>query len=110
MGEKTETPAAPQPSTASVTLSTPIVRGDTSIETLSLRKPRAGDLRGLSLNEVLQSDVSSLIRLVPRISDPSLTELEVENLEADDLAEVGGTIFGFFMSPAQKAALAKLTG
>ena len=110
MGEKTETPAASQPSTASVTLSAPIVRGDTSIETLSLRKPRAGDLRGLSLNEVLQSDVSSLIRLVPRISDPSLTELEVENLEADDLAEVGGTIFGFFMSPAQKAALAKLTG
>ena len=53
--------------------------------------------------------MSSLIRLIPRISDPSLTENEIENFEADDLAEVGGTIFGFFMTPAQKAALAKLT-
>ena len=105
------TPAqAALPASATVTLNAPVVRGETSIEQLTLRKPRAGDLRGLSLNEVLQSDVTSLIRLVPRISDPSLTEQEVENFEADDLAEVGGTIFGFFMSPAQKAAFAKMTG
>lgn len=95
--------------TASVTLATPIARGDTNVEMISLRKPKAGELRGLTLQDVLQSDVSALMKLVPRISDPALTEHEVAELEADDFAEIGGTIFGFFMTPAQKAAIAKLT-
>jgi len=98
------------PVTATVKLGTPIARDDTEVAQLTLRKPKAGDLRGLSLQDVLQSDVTSLIRLVPRISDPALTELEVSELEADDVAEIGGTIFGFFMSPAQKLAIEKLTG
>lgn len=113
MDTKTDTAPAAAPKgavTAPVTLASPIKRGDTEIASLTLRKPRAGELRGLNLNELLNADVTSIIRVVPRISDPSLTEQEVENLEADDLAEVGGVIFGFFMNQTQKAALAKLTG
>ncbi|HYC80799.1 MAG TPA: phage tail assembly protein [Croceibacterium sp.] len=96
--------------TAPVTLANPVRRGDSEIAAVVLRKPLGGDLRGLTLQDVLQSDVNALIKLVPRISDPPLTEQEVAALEADDIAEVGGTIFGFFMTPAQKAMLARLTG
>ena len=95
---------------AQVKLNTPIKRGDEEITEVSLRKPLGGDLRGLSLNEVLQSDFVSLAKLVPRISTPALHEHEMDTMPADDIAEIGGTIFGFFMTPAQKAALKKITG
>ena len=96
--------------TATVKLGTPIARDGGEIEQVTLRKPKAGELRGLNLQDILQSDVGALIKLVPRISDPALIDSEVEDLEADDLAEIGGTIFGFFMTPAQRAAISQLTG
>lgn len=88
-----------------VTLSTPIVRGETRIEKLTLRKPRGGELRGLTLQDILQTDVGAIITLIPRISDPILIKDEAENLEADDLAEIGGVIRGFFMTATERKAI-----
>lgn len=91
-----------------VTLNAPIIRGESEIATLRLRKPMAGDLRGLNLQDLMQMDVTSIIRLLPRISDPMLMEVEAATLPADDLAEIGGTLRGFFMTAAEKAAVQKL--
>jgi len=107
MAEEAPTPA---PSTSpgtrqSVTLTEPIVRGDTSIERITLRKPRAGELRGLSLQDVITSDISTLLTLIPRISDPPLTAPEADGLDPADLAEIGGTIRGFFMTSAERQVL-----
>ncbi|WP_299307812.1 phage tail assembly protein [uncultured Croceicoccus sp.] len=106
----TPAPAASVPQTADVALATPITRGDTTIERITLRKPKAGALRGLTMQDILQADVSALITLIPRISNPALTAEEAAELEADDFAEIGGTVFGFFMTPRQKAQIEKLTG
>lgn len=88
-----------------VTLNTPIVRGETTIEKLTLRKPKGGELRGLTLQEILQTDIGTIITLVQRISDPILIKDEADNLEADDLAEIGGVIRGFFMTTAERKAI-----
>lgn len=88
-----------------VTLSTPIVRGETTIDKLTLRKPKGGELRGLALQDILQTDIGAILTLIPRISDPPLIKEEADNLEADDLAEIGGTIRGFFMSATEKKAV-----
>lgn len=85
-----------------ITLAEPVVRGDTRIETLRLRKPRAGELRGLSLQDVIQTDFTALLTLVPRISEPPLTGEEADRLDPADIAEIGGTIRGFFMTRAEK--------
>ena len=37
-----------------VTLDTPLKRGEQLIEKVTLRKPMSGELRGLSLNDILQ--------------------------------------------------------
>ncbi|WP_236672036.1 phage tail assembly protein [Croceicoccus sp. YJ47] len=66
-------PAASVPQTADVPLATPIARGDTTIDRITLRKPKAGALRGLTMQDILQADVSALITLIPRISTPALT-------------------------------------
>lgn len=99
------TPAATEPTFASVTLATPLVRGETTIDSLRLRKPRAGELRGLSLQDVITSDITTLLTLIPRISEPPLTGPEADALDPADLAEIGGTIRGFFMTAAERQVL-----
>lgn len=78
-----------------IALSTPIKRGDTEIAEIVLRKPASGELRGLKLTDLLNGDVSATIRLVPRISQPSLTEQEVAAMDPADLYDCADEIAGF---------------
>ena len=85
-----------------VTLDTPIRRGTTSINSITLRKPTSGELRGVSLVELLQMDVGSLIKVLPRISSPSLTAVEVAGMDPADLLALSSKISGFLL---QKSAM-----
>lgn len=87
-----------------ITLDTPIKRGDNDIATVTLRKPSAGELRGVTLTDLLQMDVSALTKVVPRISDSALTEIEVSRMDPADLVQIGGAVAGFLLP---KAALAE---
>ena len=101
-----DAPAAePKNRFETVTLSEPIVRGETTIEKLTIRKPRSGELRGLTLQDVLSTEVSAILKLIPRISEPPLTVEEADNLASEDLAEIGGTLRGFFMTQAERQAI-----
>ncbi|MDZ4374908.1 MAG: hypothetical protein U1C74_26310, partial [Phenylobacterium sp.] len=66
------------PRPGEVQLEEPIRRGDQVIGMLRLRKPKSGELRGLSLSELLNSDVSAIIKVLPRITSPSITEAEAD--------------------------------
>ena len=85
-----------------VELDTPITRDDKKIESVDLRKPKAGELRGLSLADVLNLDVDSITKLVPRISTPTLTEHEVRNMDPADLVECGKEIAIFLLQKRHK--------
>lgn len=85
-----------------VTLDTPIRRGTNSIDSITLRKPNSGELRGVSLVELLQMDVGSLIKVLPRISSPSLTAVEVAGMDPADLLALSSKISGFLL---QKSAM-----
>ncbi|MCL1075979.1 phage tail assembly protein [Shewanella dokdonensis] len=84
-------------STETVTLDNPIQRGDTQITDITLRKPKAGELRGLNLNDILNMDVNSLTVLLPRISSPMLTKDEARQLEPEDLLLLGGAVANFLL-------------
>ena len=79
-----------------VTLTRPIVRGETSVDFVTLREPDAGAMRGLKLLDVMQMDVSALIRLIPRIAEPYLAEAEVALMGPADIARLGMAVVGFF--------------
>ncbi|MDT8758250.1 phage tail assembly protein [Sphingomonas psychrotolerans] len=98
-------PAAADKRFETVTLATPVKRGETTIADLMLRKPTAGELRGLNLSEIVSSDVTAILTLIPRISSPPLTQPEADALEADDLTEIGGVIRGFFMTRVERETL-----
>lgn len=88
-----------------ITLDAPIKRGDTEITSLTLRKPSAGELRGVTLTDVLQMDVTALIRVIPRISNPTLTEAEVSSMDPSDFTLAGGTVASFLLGRADLEAL-----
>lgn len=111
------TTEAPAPEAAArsrpftIALAEPIKReSGVDVTAITLRKPKAGELRGLSISNLVNSDAGSLITLLPRIAEPFITEAEAADLSAEDFAEIGGTIVGFFMSAAQKQMIAQMAG
>lgn len=88
-----------------IPLGAPIVRGDTKIENLTLRKPGAGELRGLTLQDIYSLDVGTILTIVTRISNPPLTAEEANALDPSDLMEIGGAIKDFFLTTAERAAM-----
>ena len=107
MKDTTAAPASPQATPGVITLETPIVRGEQRIESITLRKPAAGELRGIKLADLLNADVGSILTLLPRITSPTLTAHEAAELDTVDLAAVTGEVIGFFMSRAQRTALSQ---
>jgi len=87
-----------------VVLDTPIKRGNTTIDRITLRKPAAGELRGLHMANLLQMDVASLMKLLPRISTPGVTEPEAAAMDPADLMACGAKISGFLLQKRDQAA------
>ena len=50
-----------------VIFDTPLMRGEQKVEQVTLTKPNAGTLRGVSLASLANSDVDALIKVLPRI-------------------------------------------
>ena len=87
-----------------VTLDQVIQRGDTTITEVQLRKPKAGEMRGLNMADVLQMDVNALTKLLPRITTPILTEAEIGNMDPADLMQLGSEV-STFLVPKKMAYL-----
>lgn len=87
-----------------VTLVTPITRGEEKVASVTVSKPTVGALRGQKLMSVMQMDVNAMIAILPRCTQPSLLPDEVANLDPADFLSLAGTVIGFFMSPADRAA------
>lgn len=85
-----------------VIFESPIKRGDTAITQVELNKPTAGSLRGVRLADLCQSDVDALLTVLPRITVPSLTKAECNNLDPVDLISLGGKVIGFLQSKSDE--------
>ena len=53
-----------EPVIKTVTLETPIKRGDKEITEIQVRKPKAGELRGVSLSALMQMDVNEITKVM----------------------------------------------
>ncbi|MFS4552077.1 phage tail assembly protein [Comamonas resistens] len=99
--DQTTAQAAPaQDGVATISLQTPIKRGATEITSLKLRKPNTGALRGVSLADLLQMNVSALQVVLPRISEPTLVKHEVDQLDPADLVACALEVAGFLVPKA----------
>lgn len=89
---------------AVVELDKPITRGTNTHKSLTLRKPASGELRGVSLLELMQMDVQALSKVLPRISSPSLTVQDVNAMDPADLLACGVAVSGFLLQKSAKEA------
>lgn len=62
---------------------------------MTVSKPNAGTLRGVSLASLANSDVDALIKVLPRMTYPALTEHEIARLDASDLMQFAAEVIGF---------------
>lgn len=91
--------------TKTITLDYPITRGDQKITAITLRKPNAGELRGLTLSALLTLDVEELSKLLPRITSPILHEPDIRQLDPADLVELGTGAISFFVKKDKQEPL-----
>lgn len=92
-----------EPDENTVVLDTPIKRGSKQIDRITLRKPSSGELRGVQLIELLNMDVASLMKVIPRISNPGLTASETAGMDPADLLAIGAKISGFLLQKSVQA-------
>lgn len=94
---------APGVPTEVVTLDTPIQRGSKNVTEVTVRKPLSGALRGVGLVDLLNMDTTSLQKVLPRITEPALTEAEVRKMDPADLLQIGGKVSVFLLGKRAQA-------
>ncbi|OOF70588.1 phage tail protein [Rodentibacter caecimuris] len=78
-----------------ITLSLPIMRGDKKITDITVIKPTVPALKGLKMFDVLQMDVDSLQKLLPRVTQPVLHKADFDTMEVADFTELSAAAVGF---------------
>lgn len=101
MSEETKV-ATKRDGVETITLDTPLKRGGKEVAEITVRKPTAGELRGLALTDVLQMDVNTLTKLLPRITQPTLHADEIKSMDPADLLQLGGAAAGFLLTREQR--------
>ncbi len=81
--------------TVTVALPTPFEKDGNTITEIELRKPNAGNLRGLSLLGVCEMQFDAACTLLPRIS--TLNERDLLNMEVENLTPLMVEMASFFV-------------
>lgn len=98
--------------TEPVTLETPLQRGDQSISEVSIKKPAGTSwLRGVSLFELARLDANALCTVLPRVTEPALTQAEINaKLSPSDLFRLGTEVAALLLPDSTFPPLANDVG
>ena len=85
-----------------VTLTRPIQRGEQVIKQVKITEAMSqpGSLRGLKLFDVIQSDVDSMIELLPRVTEPALTKADIVTMHSYDFGLLVTAAVSFLSPPS----------
>jgi len=87
-----------------ITLDSPIKRGEILIESIVVSKPKSGALRGIALTDLLRMEVAALTTALPRLTEPKLTEQDIQGMDPADLLQLGTAVVGFLLPKQEQAA------
>ncbi len=94
-----------QSETQTIDLDQPLKMGGLEVSKIEIRKPNTQALKGLKIADLLQGDVTSICTILPRISSPTLSQYDVNQLEPSDIAQVAGVIMLFLQTKSVRAEL-----
>ncbi len=90
-----------------INLSGELQVGGKPLTEVNLRAPKSGELRGLSLLELGRISTDEVLKLIPRITMPPLTDEQASELSASELMEIGMEISNFLVAPQLKTGSPK---
>lgn len=82
-----------------IKLTEPIHRGETTIDSLLLRRPNGLSIGALSMLELARMDGDTITSLLPRISEPTITDIEAIGMGGGDLFKIGRRVSDFLLYP-----------
>jgi len=94
MTDKTEATLSTE---KAIVLDTPIARGKEEIISVIVRKPQAGALRGTRLQALMDMDVNAMMTVLPRVTTPSLTAQEINEMDPADLVSLSVEVVTFLL-------------
>ncbi len=97
------------PKLQTVELDEPIKRGEMLIEQVTLRQPNGGEMRGLSMMDIVQMKTEALFVLVPRISDPILMASELKQMNPADLMQIATVIAQYYVPKKMQSDIGMMT-
>lgn len=84
-----------------VKLNSPLIRGDQTISTVTLRKPKFSELKvlGMPLVTLLQATPATALQLIPIISEPTIYQADFDNdkIEFEDYVALQSAVLGFLL-------------
>ncbi|MDE1474130.1 phage tail assembly protein [Xenorhabdus bovienii] len=86
-----------------IELETPLVRGNSEITEVMVRKPNSGALRGARLQALLEMDVDSMLLVLPRITTPALTKNDLMMMSPGDLINLSVEVVNFLLPKSVKS-------
>ncbi|KQN29695.1 phage tail assembly protein [Sphingomonas sp. Leaf38] len=85
-----------------ITFDTPLQNGEQTIDSVVVRKPAAGELRGTTMMALSQLDYTALETLLPRITTPVLHKQMIARLDPADFMQLGGEVMDFLLPRSAK--------
>ncbi|MCW7550859.1 phage tail assembly protein [Photorhabdus sp. APURE] len=86
-----------------IVLEEPLVRGNSDITEVVVRKPNSGALRGARLQALLEMDVDSMVLVLPRITAPALTKSDLLTMSPGDLINLSVEVVNFLLPKSVKS-------
>lgn len=105
MTEQQENLELLQQDSHTIDLDEPIMMGETKITQLVIRKPNVRALQGVKIADLLQGDVSAICTVLPKITTPTLTKHQIEQLDPADIAQISGAVMIFLQPKSLRTQL-----
>ncbi|MFA9485471.1 MULTISPECIES: phage tail assembly protein [unclassified Moraxella] len=81
--------------TKQITLTHGVKLGDNTITDITVNKPFVSHLKGISLTKLFNMETEELLRLIPRVTTPSIPQPALERMEIADFTYLVGEVVGF---------------
>lgn len=99
MEDQTSTPAERDAKKTFVTipLDEPIKREGSDVTEVKVRRPLPETMDGLSLRDIVDMDARTMRQLLPRITEPTLTPVEIATMDPFDFFCLSGAASDFLL-------------
>lgn len=103
--QQAENQKAINPDVEVIYLDKPLKMGSMEITQLDIRKPNVMALQGVKITDLIQGDVTAICTVIPRVSSPTLTKAQINQLEPSDLAQIGAALMLFLQPSSVRASI-----